>query len=128
MTSLEPTTLRQRVLVYWKRWQRLPLLMIFTSVLAAFGIVQTTFQIGHMVYRSITWSKEYDLSQQQVKQLQRDIRILNEAQTALKSESYMHELARCQGFVDKDEQVIVDLKAQVNAQLPGENCAMVRIP
>ena len=136
MTSTKPPSPFQRFLVWsndkirrfligWRRFQRLPLLMILTSFLAALGMIQTSFQIGHMIYRSVIWNAENAVAQKNIRELERDIANLKAAQTSLNDSVYMSELARCQGFVGADEAVIIDPQAP---KTQGDNCAAIRFP
>jgi len=42
----------------WRQVQRLPLTLMFASTLTGLGIVQLTFQLGNLAYRTVTWQQE----------------------------------------------------------------------
>lgn len=114
------------------RWQalnrqlsRLPIIMMLASLLLGLSIVQLTFQIGNSVYRSVTWKQETRETLKQVKQLQRDVNILKDAERMASDPTYLEQLARCQGFVGGKEEVVVATSASSS---PGENCSAVRLP
>lgn len=109
----------------WRAVTRLPVALMLASLLLALGIVQLTFQLGNTVYRSITWKQDTRATQQRVKDLQRDVKILQDAEHWASDPAYLEELARCQGFVGINESVVVSPNAPTSA---GENCVMVRLP
>lgn len=108
-----------------RRAGRLPVAMMLTSLLAALGIVQLTFQLGHLTYRSLTWSAETRETQARIAGLRSDIQTLKDAQAAALDPNYLRQLARCEGFVGEKEKVIVSPDAP---ELSGENCQPVRLP
>lgn len=109
-----------------QRLQRLPLTMMVASLLAGLGIVQLTFQLGNSVYRSLTWSAETRQTQARVQTLERDVQILQDAVRASQDPEYLRALARCRGFVGKEERVVVASDAPDTP--PGENCKALRVP
>lgn len=109
----------------WQRLGRLPLAMILTSLLAALGIVQLSFQLGNTVYRSVTWMQETQKTQAHIRQLERDVRVLQDAEKNANDPTYLRQLARCQGFIGVNEKIIVSPDAP---DTPGENCQEVRLP
>ncbi|CAM3358020.1 cell division protein FtsB [Deinococcus deserti] len=109
----------------WRRLSRLPLSMMLASLLAGLGIVQLTFQLGHTTYRSLTWSQQTRETRERIQALERDVKILQDAQRNATNPDYLREQARCQGFVGTDEQVIVATNAP---DTPSENCRIVRLP
>ncbi|WP_233218668.1 cell division protein FtsB [Deinococcus arcticus] len=112
---------------WWRRVQRLPLSMMVASVLAALGIVQLSFQLGHMLYRSATWSAETRQALVRVAALEEDARVLQDAIRAANDPAYLEQLARCRGYVGKTEKVVVSSDAPP-PRLPGENCKALRVP
>ena len=108
----------------WRSVQRLPLTLMLASLLAGLGIVQLTFQLGHLVYRTVTWTGETRAVQARIRGLERDVRVLREAEQAAYDPAYLDTLARCEGYVGEDEEVIVS----TNAPRTGDNCAPLRLP
>nr|WP_255578986.1 MULTISPECIES: septum formation initiator family protein [unclassified Deinococcus] len=96
------------------------------SLLAGLGIVQLTFQLGNSVYRTLTWSAETRQTQARVQTLERDVQILQDAVRASQDPEYLRALARCRGFVGKNERVVVASDAPDTP--PGENCKALRVP
>lgn len=109
----------------WRQVQRLPLTLMITCLLVGLGIVQLTFQLGNLGYRTFTWTRETHAIQARIERLERDVRVLREAEQAANDPAYLETLARCQGFVGENEQVIVSTKAP---KTPSENCTPVRLP
>ncbi|MFC4640448.1 cell division protein FtsB [Deinococcus hohokamensis] len=109
----------------WRRISRLPLSMMLASVLSALGIVQLSFQLGNTAYRSLTWSAQTRETKARIQALERDVKILKDAERNASNPDYLREQARCQGFVGADEQVVVATNAP---EIPGENCRVVRLP
>ena len=110
---------------WWRRATRLPLALMLTSLLAALGIVQLSFQLINTGYRTLSWSQQQRETLARIEGLERDIRILQDAKLASNDPNYLRQLARCQGFVGADEQIIVSPSAP---DTPGENCQIVRLP
>lgn len=127
MTAPEPPPppLRRDWRARWRQVQRLPVALMLTSLLTALGIVQLTFQLGNLVYRTLTWTGETRQTQEHIRTLERDLRVLREAEQAALDPSYLEILARCQGFVGADEKVIVSPQAP---ETPSENCDTLRVP
>ncbi|THF86566.1 cell division protein FtsB [Deinococcus sp. KSM4-11] len=119
-----PSPVRPRGSV-WRRAARLPYAMILTSLLAALGIVQLSFQLGNTVFRTVTWTQETQDTRARIALLERDLRVLRDAKTALNTPEYLRDLARCQGFVGLTETVVVSPTAPA---VPGENCQIVALP
>lgn len=109
----------------WRALSRLPLSLMITSTLLGLGIVQLSFQLGNIVYRSYTWQQETAATRARVNILQRDVNILRDAEKAAQTPQYLEELARCQGFVRRSETVVVAAQAPTT---PGENCQTLRLP
>ncbi|WP_328774681.1 cell division protein FtsB [Deinococcus aquaedulcis] len=112
---------------WWRRVQRLPLSMMVASVLAALGIVQLSFQLGHMAYRSVTWSAETRQTLARVAALEQDARVLRDAIRAANDPAYLEQLARCEGYVGANEKLIVSSDAPT-PRFPGDNCKALRVP
>lgn len=108
------------------RIERFPLAMMVVSVFLALGIVQSTFQLGHMLYRSYTWKQESKAALVRVQQLKEDIQILSAAKRAAYDPIYLEQLARCQGYVRQNELLMVDATAA--GQALGYNCQISRLP
>lgn len=108
-----------------RRLTRLPLTMMLASLLVGLGIVQLSFQLINTAYRSVTWSQQTQEVRARIGQLERDVQVLQDAETYTRSPGYLRELARCQGFVGQDERVIVSPQAP---ESPGENCRALRLP
>ena len=98
--------------------------MIIASLLLGLGTVQLAFQIGNSAYRTVTWRQETAEVQARVDALQRDVRTLKDAQQAASTVEYLRTLARCQGFVDPGELVVV----ATGAQTSGTICDSLRLP
>lgn len=109
----------------WRQLQRLPLALVFASLLAALGIVQLSFQLGNLVYRTVTWTAETQDTRQRIRALERDVRVLRDAETAAMDPAYLEVLARCQGFVGETEDLVV---AENAPDVPGEVCNTLRLP
>ncbi|WP_235610305.1 cell division protein FtsB [Deinococcus aerius] len=111
----------------WRQVQRLPLTLILTSLLAGLGIVQLSFQLGNLAYRTATWTRETRQTQARIRGLERDLRLLRDAERAAQDPAYLEVLARCQGFVGENEEVVV---APGAPETPGElqNCMTLRLP
>lgn len=109
----------------WRRAARLPFAMILTSLLAALGIVQLSFQLGNTAFRTATWTRETQETRARIARLETDLRELREAKSALNTPEYLRDLARCQGFVGVKETVVVSPTAPA---VPGENCQIVPLP
>lgn len=109
----------------WRVVRRLPFTLMLAALLAGLGIVQLTFQLGNLGYRSVTWLRETRTTQVRIASLERDVRVLSEAVAAADDPAYLEQLARCQGFVGAQENVIVAVGAP---ETPGENCAARRLP
>ena len=130
----------------WEEVRRLPLTMMIASLLAALGIVQMSFLLGQSVYRTLTWTQQTSQALGQQAQLQQDVRVLQEAVSKASDPEYMNALARCIGYVGKNEQVVVAQSAQdesahnqseqnqstqdqtIQDPPPGGNCDPVRLP
>ncbi|WP_428194501.1 cell division protein FtsB [Deinococcus saxicola] len=108
-----------------RRLARLPLTMILTSLLAGLGIVQLSFQLINTGYRSVSWTRQTGEAQTNIRGLERDVQVLQDAETNANTPGYLRELARCQGFVGADERIIVSPDAP---ESPGENCKALRLP
>ena len=108
-----------------RRLTRLPLTMMLTSLLAGLGIVQLSFQLINTAYRSVTWTQQTGETRVRIQGLEQDVQVLQDAETNTNSPDYLRELARCQGFVGKDERIIVSPDAP---ESPGENCKTLRLP
>ncbi len=108
-----------------RRLARLPLTMMLTSLLVGLGIVQLSFQLINTAYRSVSWTQQTQEVRSRIQGLERDVQILQDAETYTNSPGYLRELARCQGFVGKDERIIVSPQAP---ESPGENCRALRLP
>ena len=121
----------------WEEVRRLPLTMMIASLLAALGIVQMSFLLGQSVYRTLTWTQQTGQALGQQAQLQQDVQVLQEAVAKASDPEYMNALARCIGYVGKNEQVVVAQSAQdpgvaqdqsTQDLSPGGNCDPVRLP
>ncbi|SEJ37190.1 hypothetical protein SAMN04488058_10712 [Deinococcus reticulitermitis] len=120
-----PTPEAQAWRARWRRLRRFPLTMMIASLLLALGTVQLAFQIGTSVYRTVTWRQETAQVQVRVDTLQRDVQTLKDAQQAGSTVEYLRTLARCQGFVDPGELVVVASRA---AGASGNICDSLRLP
>ncbi|WP_245557890.1 cell division protein FtsB [Deinococcus apachensis] len=109
----------------WRQVQRLPLTLILTSLLAGLGIVQLTFQLGNLGYRTASWTRETHQTQARIRDLERDLRLLRDAEREAQDPAYLEVLARCQGFVGENEEVVV---APGAPETPGEICVTQRLP
>ncbi|QLG12279.1 cell division protein FtsB [Deinococcus sp. D7000] len=99
--------------------------MMLTSLLAGLGIVQLSFQLINTGYRSVTWTRQTQEAQGRIQGLERDVQVLQDAETNANTPGYLRELARCQGFVGQNERVVVSPDAP---ESPGENCRALRLP
>lgn len=109
----------------WRVLQRLPMSLMLASLLAGLGIVQLTFQLGNMLYRTVTWTQETNATRSRLLELERDVTILKDAERSASDPLYLEQLARCQGFVGAKETVVVATSAPDTF---GENCAARRLP
>lgn len=109
----------------WRQVRRLPFTLMITSLLAGLGIVQLSFQLGNLAYRTVIWTGETRAAEARIGALERDVRVLREAAAAAQDPAYLEQLARCQGFVGTEEEIIVAVGAP---ETPGENCAVRRLP
>jgi hypothetical protein len=108
-----------------RQLRRLPVALMLACVLAGLGIVQLTFQLGNMAYRTLSWQADTRATQARIEGLERDVRVLREAERGAQDPAYLEILARCQGFVGEGEEVVVAVGAP---ETPGENCATLRLP
>jgi hypothetical protein len=99
--------------------------MVLASVLAGLGIVQMSFMVGQSLYRSYEWTREITVLRGEIRDLQSDLRTLREVEARTSTPEYLRDLARCQGFVGKEENVVVDERATAARQ---GNCEPVRLP
>ncbi len=121
-----PTPPRRRTLASrWRALQRLPVTLMLASLLAGLGIVQLSFQLGLMTYRSVTWTQETRAAQMRVQGLERDVQVLQDAERSANDPTYLEQLARCQGFVGAKETVVVSPTAP---STPSDNCNARRLP
>ncbi|WP_229783976.1 cell division protein FtsB [Deinococcus sedimenti] len=125
MTDLPPPPPPRRD--WWRRLQRLPLSMMLASALLALGIVQLTFQVGHSLYRTTTWTRDTEAAQARIRDLERDIEELQDAVAAAQTPEHLRELARCEGFVGVTEKKIVARSASPQDG-PTEICKILRVP
>jgi cell division protein FtsB len=112
-------------LPHWEEVRRLPLTMMIASLLAALGIVQMTFLLGHGVYRYVTWQQQTMQVRAQQAQLKADVQILQDARDRANDAEYLGALSRCLGYVGKNEQVLVANSAEESS---SGNCDPVRLP
>ena len=112
---------------WWRRLQRLPLSMILASVLLGLGIVQLTFQLGNSLYRTTTWSRDTQDTRARIQTLERDVQELQDAVQAARTPERLRELARCRGWVDTSEEVVVSRDAPAPGT-PTETCKTLRVP
>lgn len=109
----------------WRQVQRLPLTLMLACALTGLGIVQLTFQLGNLTYRTLTWQQDTRAANTRIAALERDLRVLREAERGALDPEYLEVLARCQGFVGDNEEIVV---AEGAPETPGENCATLRVP
>ncbi len=109
----------------WRQAQRLPVTMMLASLLAGLGIVQLSFQLAQSAYRAVTWTQETRATQARVQGLERDVRILKEAQANARTPEYLREQARCLGMVGETETVIV---AEGAPETVDALCDVKRLP
>ena len=109
----------------WEEVRRLPLTMMIASLLFALGIVQMTFLLAQSSYRYITWTQQTREVQTQEAKLKRDVQILQDAVAQSGDPEYLDALARCLGYVGKDETVVVAKSASPTS---AGNCAPLRLP
>ncbi|WP_293913846.1 septum formation initiator family protein [Deinococcus sp.] len=112
-------------LPHWEEVRRLPLTMMIASLLAALGIVQMCFLLGHGIYRSVTWQQQTTQVRAQEAQLRADVQILQDARDRASDPEYLSALSRCLGYVGKNEQVLVAQSAEESSL---GNCDPVRLP
>lgn len=114
------------LLILSRPLERLPLTMILASVLLAGGIVQLSFQIVNMVYRTTIWIEEARQTEARVNQLVKDVNTLKAAKRAANDPVYLEQLARCQGYVRaQGEKILFDPDA---SEENNYNCQPVRLP
>lgn len=125
-TSSTPAAPRRRTLAArWHALHRLPITLMVASLLAGLGIVQLSFQLGLIAYRTTTWTQETNATQSRVRGLEQDVRVLQDAERSASDPVYLEQLARCQGFVGATETVVVSPSAP---STPSDNCAVRRLP
>ncbi|WP_345465339.1 cell division protein FtsB [Deinococcus carri] len=120
-----PLPPRRDLRASWRQMQRLPVTLMITSLLAGLGIVQLTFQLGNLTYRTLTWRHETQATDARIRALERDVRVLRDAERAANDPAYLEVLARCQGFVGAQEDVVV---AKGAPEVSGESCKTLRLP
>lgn len=109
----------------WRALQRWPVLLMSASFLLALGIVQLTFHFANIIYRSTTWSQQIVLSKERIAELEKNIRVLKDATENVSDPAYMEQLARCEGFVKENEQIIVSEDAPT---VSGGTCVTRQVP
>ncbi|THF70162.1 cell division protein FtsB [Deinococcus sp. Arct2-2] len=125
-TDTIPVPPRRRTLASrWRSVQRLPVTLMLASLLAGLGIVQLSFQLGLIAYRTTTWTQETNATQSRVRGLESDVKVLQDAARSASDPSYLEQLARCQGFVGAKETVVVSPTA---AGTYSDNCTARRLP
>lgn len=117
--------IKQVCLENWEALVDIPVALIFASFLLVLGIVQLNFQIGQSLFRSYVWMEETKEQQKRVERLENDVSMLQQAEKAAKDPKYLEKLARCQGFVKKDELIVVNSNSKFSI---GENCDVLRVP
>ena len=120
-----PPQLTKGLRTYLRKIEQLPITLMLASVLAGLGIVQLTFHLGNMAYRTSTWLHDTQATRERIVALENDIRTLRAAEQATSDPAYLEILARCQGFVGETEKVIV---ATTAPDVSSENCIIHRIP
>ncbi|MDB5044275.1 MAG: cell division protein FtsB [Deinococcus sp.] len=115
---------RRTLAARWRALQRLPVTLMLASLLAGLGIVQLSFQLGLIVYRTTTWSQETRDTETRVRGLEQDVKVLQDAERSASDPIYLEQLARCQGFVGATETVVV----ATTAPATSENCDVRRLP
>jgi cell division protein FtsB len=87
---------------------------ILISAVAGIGIIQMTLFIGYSVFRTFQYSAALESESVQIQNLSADIAQLREVKKHAEYDpSFVRELARCQGFVQRGEIAYVD-SARVN--------------
>lgn len=109
----------------WRAVQRWPIILMSASFLLALGIVQLTFHFANIIYRSTTWSQQIVLSKERISDLEKNIRVLKDATENVSDPAYMEQLARCEGFVKENEQIIVSENAPT---VSGGTCVTRQVP
>lgn len=109
----------------WRAVQRWPIILMLASLFLGLSIVQLTFHFAHTIYRSMTWSQDITSFKTRIAKLEADINMLEDANKNVGSDEYMEQLARCEGFVKEDEQIIV---AQNASEASGSTCVTHRVP
>ncbi|RTR30925.1 cell division protein FtsB [Deinococcus radiophilus] len=100
-------------------------MLMTTCLLCAVGAVQTAVHLGTGVYRSMTWTEQTREAEAENDRLRNDIQILKDAKVQLNSPQYLEQLARCWGYVGRDEAVLV---AEYDPENVGANCDEYRLP
>lgn len=91
--------------------KRPPILMVLLSVLAGLGIIQMTVLIGYSIYRTVEFNQQIQELEARVALLKQDVGDLKNMRQKSFDPEFLRQLARCQGFVGEQEEVLVDNKA-----------------
>lgn len=121
----EPVGPFSRLREGWRAVQRWPIILMLASLFLGLSIVQLTFHFANTIYRSMTWSQDITSFKTRIAQLETDISMLEDANKNVGNDKYMEHLARCEGFVKEDEQIIV---AQNASEASGSTCVTHRVP
>ena len=109
----------------WADLQKLPVTVMLACLLAGLGSVQMTFLIGNSLYRSFVWTQEHHQIEVEIRALNVDVRVLQEAQAHADDPAELRAQARCLGFVGRGETVVVAQDAPAGS---SNNCDAVRMP
>jgi hypothetical protein len=103
---------------------------ILISAVAGIGLIQMTLFMGYTVFRTFQNVTTLERESQKIVALQSEITQLKElGEHAQYDPSFMRELARCQGFVQRGEIAIVDEARMVDGEIdPCESRAALPKP
>lgn len=94
-------------------------LLTVVCVVVSLGIVQQVFLLGQSVVRTAQWVMDARAEQALITELREDVRALRDVVSQSAAPEGMRELARCQGFVGMDEDVLVDVAAAPGGRICG---------
>lgn len=113
----------------WAALSRLPMTMILASALAGLGIIQMAFLLGNGIYRYHTWRQQTVQVSRQRDELRQQVGVLQAVKSRANDAEYLTGLARCLGYVQPDETVLVASGArEQQGEVPSGNCETVRLP
>lgn len=83
-------------------------MMLLSGLLMA-GIIQMTFFIGQILWRSADWALQTRASQTRAALIEEEINVIKDGLKAQQDPRYLESRARCLGFVKEGEKVVIAL-------------------